>query len=162
MNGKAKMLANIQTFVLLIDKIISIKALFQKITLFLLQSLLLPSVQTVAFYPTLRIFAHNNSINRNGAYNSCPILSHTLLFFLLGTKTGKFLPREQFCKITPAQNITQRKRKRAFKFSKLCLLPKGQLISKCPFEKIVSTKIPTKKFDRFCPKKLYRQGKYLF
>ena len=29
--------------------------------------------------------------------------------------------------------------------------PKGQLISKCPCEKIVSTKIPTKKFDRFCP-----------
>ena len=35
---------------------------------------------------------------------------------LLGTKTGKFLPGEQFLKITPAQNITQRKRKRAFKF----------------------------------------------
>ena len=29
---------------------------------------------------------------------------------------------------------------------------KGQLISKCPFGVIVSTKIPTKKFDNFCPK----------
>ena len=28
---------------------------------------------------------------------------------------------------------------------------KGQLISKCPFGVIVSTKIPTKKFDNFCP-----------
>jgi hypothetical protein len=31
-------------------------------------------------------------------------------------------------------------------------LPKGQLISKCPFGAIVSTKIPTKKFDNFCPR----------
>jgi len=30
--------------------------------------------------------------------------------------------------------------------------PKGQLISKCPFGVIVSTKIPTKKFDSFCPR----------
>ena len=29
---------------------------------------------------------------------------------------------------------------------------KGQLISKCPFGLIVSTKIPTKKFDNFCPR----------
>ena len=29
---------------------------------------------------------------------------------------------------------------------------KGQLISKCPFGFIVSTKIPTKKFDKFCPR----------
>ena len=29
--------------------------------------------------------------------------------------------------------------------------PKGQLISKCPFGAIVSTKIPTEKFDKFCP-----------
>ena len=29
---------------------------------------------------------------------------------------------------------------------------KGQLISKCPFGVIVSTKIPTKKFDNFCPR----------
>ena len=28
---------------------------------------------------------------------------------------------------------------------------KGQLISKCLFEKIVWTKIATKKFDNFCP-----------
>ena len=28
---------------------------------------------------------------------------------------------------------------------------KGQLISKCPFGSIVWTKIPTKKFDNFCP-----------
>ena len=28
---------------------------------------------------------------------------------------------------------------------------KGQLISKCPFGVIISTKIPTKKFDNFCP-----------
>ena len=28
---------------------------------------------------------------------------------------------------------------------------KGQLISKCPIGVIVSTKIPTKKFDKFCP-----------
>ena len=28
---------------------------------------------------------------------------------------------------------------------------KGQLISKCPLGVIVSTKIPTKKFDNFCP-----------
>ena len=33
---------------------------------------------------------------------------------------------------------------------------KGQLISKCPFGFIVRTEIPTKKFDRFCPKQLYR------
>ena len=30
--------------------------------------------------------------------------------------------------------------------------PKGQLISKCLFGVIVSTKIPTKKFDNFCPR----------
>ena len=29
---------------------------------------------------------------------------------------------------------------------------KGQLISKCPFGVVVSTKIPTKKFDNFCPR----------
>ena len=28
---------------------------------------------------------------------------------------------------------------------------KGQLISKCPLGVIVSTKIPMKKFDNFCP-----------
>ena len=33
----------------------------------------------------------------------------------------------------------------------LHIIPKGQLISKCLCEKIVSTKIPTKKYDRFCP-----------
>ena len=32
--------------------------------------------------------------------------------------------------------------------------PKGQLISKCPFGVIVSTKLPTKKFDNFCPRNL--------
>jgi hypothetical protein len=31
-------------------------------------------------------------------------------------------------------------------------LTKGQLISKCPFGVIVWTKIPTKKFDKFCPR----------
>ena len=31
-------------------------------------------------------------------------------------------------------------------------LAKGQLISKCPFGVIVSTKITTKKFDNFCPR----------
>jgi hypothetical protein len=31
-------------------------------------------------------------------------------------------------------------------------LAKGQLISKCPFGVIASTKIPTKKFDNFCPR----------
>ena len=31
-------------------------------------------------------------------------------------------------------------------------IAKGQLISKCPFGVIVSTKIPTKKFDNFCPR----------
>ena len=29
--------------------------------------------------------------------------------------------------------------------------PKGQLISKCPSGVIVWTKIPTKKFENFCP-----------
>ena len=29
---------------------------------------------------------------------------------------------------------------------------KGQLISNCPFGVIVWTKIPTKKFDNFCPR----------
>ena len=38
----------------------------------------------------------------------------------------------------------------------LDLFAKGQLISKCPFEVIVSTKIPTKKFDNFCPGNLKR------
>ena len=33
-----------------------------------------------------------------------------------------------------------------------CMCVKGQLISKCPFGVIVSTKIPTKKFDNFCPR----------
>ena len=32
------------------------------------------------------------------------------------------------------------------------IVPKGQLISKCPFGVIVSTKIPTKQFDKFCPR----------
>ena len=31
-------------------------------------------------------------------------------------------------------------------------IPKGQFMSKCPFGVIVSTKIPTKKFDNFCPR----------
>ena len=35
-------------------------------------------------------------------------------------------------------------------------LSKGQLISKCPIGVIVSTKIPTKKFDNFCPRNLKR------
>ena len=35
-------------------------------------------------------------------------------------------------------------------------LIKGQLISKCPFGVIVSTKIQTKKFDNFCPRNLRR------
>ena len=35
---------------------------------------------------------------------------------------------------------------------------KGQLISKCPFGFIVSTKIPTEKFDKFCP----RMGRAVF
>ena len=35
---------------------------------------------------------------------------------------------------------------------KEALLTKGQFISKCPFGVIVSTKIPTKKFDNFCPR----------
>jgi hypothetical protein len=30
-------------------------------------------------------------------------------------------------------------------------VPKGQLISKCPFGVIVWTKRPMKKFDKFCP-----------
>ena len=29
---------------------------------------------------------------------------------------------------------------------------KGQLTSKCPFGFIVSTKLPTEKFDKFCPR----------
>ena len=29
---------------------------------------------------------------------------------------------------------------------------KGQLISKCPFGVIIWTRIPTKKFDKFCPR----------
>ena len=33
---------------------------------------------------------------------------------------------------------------------------KGQLISKCLLGVIVSTKIPTKKFDNFCPRNLKR------
>ena len=37
---------------------------------------------------------------------------------------------------------------------------KGQLISKCLFGVIDSTKIPTKKFDNFCPRNLKR-GKSL-
>ena len=32
------------------------------------------------------------------------------------------------------------------------VVSKGQLISKCPFGVIVSTKIPRKKFDNFCPR----------
>ena len=39
-----------------------------------------------------------------------------------------------------------------FKFS----FTKGQLISKCPFGVIVSTKITTKKFANFCPRNLKR------
>ena len=35
-----------------------------------------------------------------------------------------------------------------------CQVSKGQLISKCPFGVIISTKIPTKKFDNFCPRNL--------
>ena len=31
-------------------------------------------------------------------------------------------------------------------------MSKGQLNSKCPFGLIVSTKIPTEKFDKFCPR----------
>ena len=38
---------------------------------------------------------------------------------------------------------------------------KGQLISKCLFEKIVWTKIPTKNLIDSAQKCLYRQGKYL-
>ena len=34
--------------------------------------------------------------------------------------------------------------------------PKGQIISECPYEIIVWTKIPTKKLPRFLPKPLRR------
>ena len=34
---------------------------------------------------------------------------------------------------------------------RLLILFKGQLISKCPYEKLVSSKIPTKLFLDFCP-----------
>ena len=37
-------------------------------------------------------------------------------------------------------------------FVNFCELLKGQLISKCLFGVIASTKIPTKKFDNFCPR----------
>ena len=36
-------------------------------------------------------------------------------------------------------------------FGKLDTKGKGQLISKCPYEKSVSSKIPTKIFLQFCP-----------
>ena len=39
--------------------------------------------------------------------------------------------------------------KSSFSISFVC---KGQLISKCPFGVIVWTKIPTKRFDKFCPR----------
>ena len=35
--------------------------------------------------------------------------------------------------------------------TRLCWFTKGQLISKCPYEKSVSSKIPTKIFLEFCP-----------
>ena len=38
---------------------------------------------------------------------------------------------------------------------------KGQIISECLLEKIVSTKIPTKNLIDSAQKSLYRQGKYL-
>ena len=34
----------------------------------------------------------------------------------------------------------------------LLAILKGQFISKCPFDVIVSTNLPTKKFDKFCPR----------
>ena len=37
-------------------------------------------------------------------------------------------------------------------WAEMAVLIKGQLISKCPFVIIVWTKIPTKKFDNFCPR----------
>ena len=37
-------------------------------------------------------------------------------------------------------------------FDQLSTIFKGQLISKCPFGFIISTKIPTEKFNRFCPR----------
>ena len=36
--------------------------------------------------------------------------------------------------------------------TEICRNFKGQLISKCPFGLIVWTKIPKKKFDKFCPR----------
>ena len=39
-----------------------------------------------------------------------------------------------------------------FEFKLIGSMCKGQLISKCPFGVIVWTKIPTKKFDKFCPR----------
>ena len=39
---------------------------------------------------------------------------------------------------------------------------KGQLISKCPSGVIVWTKIPTKKFDNFCPGGQIKKIKTLF
>ena len=41
------------------------------------------------------------------------------------------------------------------------LLTKGQLISKCPYEMIVSSKIPTKLFLDFCPEIFYLPGGFL-
>ena len=39
---------------------------------------------------------------------------------------------------------------------RVCILrgstAKGQLISECPFGVVAWTKIPTKKFDKFCPR----------
>ena len=37
-----------------------------------------------------------------------------------------------------------------------CLIAKGQIISECPYEKIVYPKIATKKFPRFLPWALRR------
>ena len=39
----------------------------------------------------------------------------------------------------------QKVKKKVMEFS-----AKGQFISKCPFAFVVSTKIPTEKFDKFC------------
>ena len=50
---------------------------------------------------------------------------------------------KNFCQLTLATGDLGQSRHYALAF------PKGQLISKCPYEKSVLSKIPTKKFPRF-------------
>jgi hypothetical protein len=68
----------------------------------------------------------------------------------LGNNASKYEIEDAFGKYGPLKNVWVARNPPGFAFVEF-EDPKGQLISKCPYGVIVSTKIPTKFFKDFCP-----------